>query len=269
MCAHLDKTGSTYYFRRPVPKDLVGLFTTKTGQPRKEWKFSLWTKDREEAKRLKRPHEEETDKLIDKARAALVRPAVDPATLRREREEQAALETLAAESTARQGARSDLRTLWRQRQRTSTAMLTPEEAAAVDLIRERDAEIEELRLAVDLLAAGNDALGIARKPVQGGASAPQVRSGGQPALSLTALFERYAATGTANAKTVKKWRARVADLVGFLGRDDASRVTRADLNRWVESLVGRGLAKKTVIDGYLPAVRVAFAVAHDDGATRA
>lgn len=71
MCAHLDKTGSTYYFRRPVPKDLIGQFFTATGQPRTEWKFSLRTKDREEAKRLKRSHEEETDKLIDEARAAL------------------------------------------------------------------------------------------------------------------------------------------------------------------------------------------------------
>lgn len=147
MCTHLDKTGSTYYFRRPVPLDLIGQFMTVTGKPRIEWKFSLRTKDREEAKRLLRPHVTGTDKLIDEARAAIVRPVVDAGTLRREREEQAALETLTDESAARQEARSHLRTLWRQRQRTSTAMLTPEEAAAVDLIRERDAEIEELRLA--------------------------------------------------------------------------------------------------------------------------
>ena len=50
MCTHLDKTGSTYYFRRPVPRDLIGQFTTATGKPRTEWKFSLGTKDREEAR---------------------------------------------------------------------------------------------------------------------------------------------------------------------------------------------------------------------------
>ena len=251
MCTHLDKTGSTYYFRRPVPKDLIGQFSTATGQPRKEWKFSLGTKDREEAKRLLRPHVTETDKLIDEARAALREvPAVPTA---RELEEHAAKAALETESAERREARAELRLLWRKRRETSTAMLAPEEAAAVDLIRERDAEIEELRKAVAVLVAGNERLGIA------GASKPS-------GLSLSALFERYAATGTANPKTVKKWRARVADLVAYLGHDDASRVTRADLNRWVEGLVGRGLAKKTVIDGYLPPVRVAFAVAHDDGA---
>ena len=56
MCTHLDKTGSTYYFRRPVPRDLIGQFITATGKPRTEWKLSLGTKDREQAKRLLRPH---------------------------------------------------------------------------------------------------------------------------------------------------------------------------------------------------------------------
>jgi len=65
MCTHLDKTGSTYYFRRPVPKDLIGQFTTSSGKPRTEWKFSLGTKDREQAKRLLRPHVAETYRLID------------------------------------------------------------------------------------------------------------------------------------------------------------------------------------------------------------
>ena len=63
MCTHLDKTGATYYFRRAVPKDLLGHFTTASGKPRKEWKRTLGTKDREEAKRLLRPHVSETDAL--------------------------------------------------------------------------------------------------------------------------------------------------------------------------------------------------------------
>lgn len=253
MCTHLDKTGSTYYFRRPVPKDLIGHFTTATGQPRTEWKFSLRTKDREEAKRLLRPHVMETDRLIDEARAVVV--AVPAVLTAREREEMAAQAALAAESAARQEARSELRLLWRKRKSVSTAMLKPEEAAAVDLIKERDAEIEELRRAVAVLETGNAALGIGE----------QTQRRGPAALSLSALFERYGATGTASPKTVLKWRARVADLVAYLGHDDASRITRADLNRWVETLIAKGLSKKTVRDGYLPAVRVAFAVAHDDG----
>jgi integrase len=254
MCTYLNKTGATYYFRRPVPDDLLGHFRNERGNPRTEWKRSLGTKDREQAKRLLRPHVAETDNLIDDARQAL-RSAlpVSPeglAAREREREEQTAQAALEADSRKRREARAELRTLWRQRRLRSTAELPPEQAAAVDLIRERDAELEELRRAVALMQAGNAELGIA----------------GGSALSLAKLFERYAASGTANPKTVKKWRARVTDLVAFLGHDDASRMTRADLNRWAEGLIAKGLTKKTVVDGYLPPVRVTLAVAHDDGA---
>ena len=68
MCSYLDQVGSTYYFRRSVPKGLAGAFFTNSGQPRTEWKFSLKTKGRETAKRLLRPHEIDTDALIDNAR---------------------------------------------------------------------------------------------------------------------------------------------------------------------------------------------------------
>ncbi len=43
MCTYLNKTGSTYYFRRPVPDDLLSLFTTERGNLRSEWKRSLGT----------------------------------------------------------------------------------------------------------------------------------------------------------------------------------------------------------------------------------
>jgi integrase len=268
MCTHLDKTGSTYYFRRPVPKDLIGCFTTATGKPRTEWKFSLGTKDREEAKRLLRPHVTETDKLIDEARETL-RTAREPspeehALLERAGEEQAAEAALEAESHARREARSELRVLWHRRRRTSTAMLKPEEAAAVDLIRERDAKIEELQQAIAVMQAGNEKQGIPRQSPSPATSRAHTEA--QPALSLSDLFERYAVTGAANPKTVVKWRSRVASLIEHLGHDDASRVTRADLNAWTALLVAKGLTKKTVVDGYLPGVRAALAIAHDDGA---
>lgn len=52
MCTYLNKTGATYHFRRMVPDDLLGHFKTERGNPRLEWKRSLGTKDRDEAKRL-------------------------------------------------------------------------------------------------------------------------------------------------------------------------------------------------------------------------
>ena len=121
----------------------------------------------------------------------------------------------------------------------------------MDLIREREAELVELRSAVAVMQTE-----VANRVTTNRALA---------ASSLHALFDRYAASGAANPKTIRKWRARLVNLVSFLGHDDALRVIRADLNRQIEELVGKGLAKKTIIDGYLPAVRVTLAIAHDDG----
>lgn len=267
MCSYLDQVGATYYFRRAVPLDLVGCFATATGKPRTEWKFSLRTKDREAAKRLLRPYEVDTDKLIDDARAALKPPLVlspaEVAAQQRAAEEQAAQAALEAESMARREARSELRTQWRQRRRMSTAMLDPEEAAAVDLIKEKDAELEELRAAVATLRAGAEELG---GGVRGQPSSAALYPQPGTTLSLSGLYERYAASGAANPKTVVKWRSRVAALIHFLGHDDACRVSRADLNRWVEGLVAKGLAKKTIEAGYLPAIKVTLSLAVDDEA---
>lgn len=84
------------------------------------------------------------------------------------------------------------------------------------------------------------------------------------AVSITDLFERYGKSGSANLRTVSKWRPHVRSFVQHLGHDDATRVTRGDLNRWVEALVARGLAKATITDSYVPAVRVALAIAFED-----
>jgi len=262
MCTYLNKTGSTYYFRRPVPDDLLGYFKTERGNPRTEWKRSLGTKDREQAKRLLRPHATETDKLIDDARRTLRDIAAHDAPASaaegdeessRAKEHAEAIAAVEAAKKARYEARQEYRVAARQRMMLSTAELSPQEAAWRDLVREHGQELEKLKEA----AAGQRE---ANERLAGGGPVHK------PAIKLLDLFDRYALSGAANPKTVRKWRSRVASLVEHLGHDDASRVTRADLNAWTASLVAKGLAKKTVVDGYLPAVRVALAVAHDDGA---
>jgi hypothetical protein len=69
MCTYLNRTGAKYYFRRPVPKDLVGYFKTENGGIRREWKYSLGVTDRVAAKPRLRPYELETDRLIAEARS--------------------------------------------------------------------------------------------------------------------------------------------------------------------------------------------------------
>jgi integrase len=264
MCTHLDKTGSTYYFRRPVPKDLVGYFTTATGKPRIEWKFSLRTKDREEAKRLVRPHVSETDKLIDDTRRALrenitqdrlagAAERVEATSAAQEQAEAAA--AIEADRQARYEARKEYRVAARQRMMLSTAELSSDEAAWRDLVREQGQELAKLRQAAAGQQESNERLAERMgKPVDE-----------KPGLKLLSLFDRYAQLGAANPKTVRKWRSRVESLIAHLGHEDAGRVTRAELNAWIASLVAKGLAKKTIVDGYLPAVRAALAIAHDDG----
>ena len=131
--------------------------------------------------------------------------------------------------------------------------MDPRDAAWVDVLREKGISLEMLREATAGLQAGNRELEAKRL------------NGGLP-LSILGLFDRYAASGAPSANTARRWRAKVAQLVEHLGHDDARRVTRADLNGWTAALIEKGLTKKTIVDGYLPAVRSAFAVAYEDGA---
>lgn len=134
----------------------------------------------------------------------------------------------------------------------STGELTPDEAAWRDLLREKDVELVRLKAAVAGQRAVNE----------------NIRTGrfeDGPALDLIELFDRYARSGAANAKTIRKWRRAVGKLVEYLGHGNAAAVERADLNRWTAALVADGLSKKTIVDGYLPAIRAAFAVAYEDG----
>ena len=254
MCEHLEQVGSTYYFRRIVPRDLVGYFKTQTGKPRSEWKYSLRTKDREEAKRRKRRHEDETDALIDEARRVVAEnmPSGGERSLQEVRGSDERAEALAAvegEKRARYEARRQYRVEVEKRLLLSTAEMTPQEAAWVDVMRERGVPTETLQEAAEGQQQANRAL------------EADTRGGNLP-LSIMGLFDRYAASGAPNTNTARRWRGKVSMLIEHLGHDDARRVTRADLNGWTAALIEKGLAKKTIVDGYLPAVRSAFAVAY-------
>ncbi len=63
MCNYLTKRGATYYFRRVVPDELQAHFA------RKEWPYSLRTKDRREGEARARLEAVKIDRLIEEARA--------------------------------------------------------------------------------------------------------------------------------------------------------------------------------------------------------
>lgn len=81
------------------------------------------------------------------------------------------------------------------------------------------------------------------------------------AVSITKLFDDYAATGALQAHTVRKWRSAVQSFVEHLGHDDAQAVTRADVSAWLQSLVSKGLSVKTVRGTYRAAVARVFSSA--------
>lgn len=283
MCAHLNKTVSIYYFRRPVPKDLIGHIKTKTGKPRTEWKISLRTKEREEAKRLILPHEAHTNAIIDEARLALAKQGEVPSaaqkltTSARQREyevrdrQQYELSELADLEMARlEFEREELEPLMDAIQSGKVPTdCSPEHLARAGYLL---AQHERQMAAIRVEEEAQKRVGMVRQGETTTPPTPKDQPQQMPAdsvpteqtASLTALYERYASSRQAKPKTINRWRSRVAELVAFLGHDDASKVTRADLNRWTASLVEKGLAKKTILAGYIPAIRVPFNLALED-----
>jgi len=87
----------------------------------------------------------------------------------------------------------------------------------------------------------------------------------KPAVTLTQLFESYAASGASSPRTVAKWRPHVKNFVAYLGHDDPAKVTAADVSGWVRALIAKPLSVKTVQDSYLPAVKIILADAVAQG----
>ncbi len=143
-----------YYYRRPISGEDQLFWLRSDGTPKKEWGRSLQTKDRRTA----------IDGMSDAADLYAVeraeqfhknghRPARSAPPTRRELEEQEAADKLQEQKVARFAARKEARTLMRMRMQLSTEQLTPEEAAARDLLREKDQDHEELIHTVLMLEA--------------------------------------------------------------------------------------------------------------------
>jgi integrase len=84
-------------------------------------------------------------------------------------------------------------------------------------------------------------------------------------LSIKGLFEEYAATGTARAHTVAKWRVAISAFVDHAGHDNAKAVTRGEVSAWLQSLVAGGLSVKTVTGTYRAALARVLSRGHNDG----
>ena len=143
-------THGVYYYRRPITTEDQSFWRGPSGSLKKEWNKSLRTKSRPTAieRMVDAADLYETERAEQLARHGTIRATSAPLESESEREEREAAEAHRAAQEARREARRELRKERRLRTKMSTAELSPEEAAWHDLIRERDAELDELRNAV-------------------------------------------------------------------------------------------------------------------------
>ena len=254
MREYETKVGSTYYFRRVVPPDLIGHFLTATGKPRIEWKYSLQTKDRREAAKGLRAWADETDKLIAEARrkraGGTIVPKADPAI------------PASPEAVRRSQAIADAM----QRASHEAAALDEADREATEARAEADPAFAAqlvLRAAAARLDREREDIAFTRELAQEERDARRV--------ALMDLFDRYAAVPGRNAKTIAQWRPYLEKLIAFTGTDDATRLTTRHLIDWrnhlrdVETYLGKRLSAKTINGSYLAAVNVVLGWAVDDG----
>lgn len=254
MCTYLDKVESTYYFRRPVPKDLVGHFATQSGATRTEWKVSLRVKDREAAKRLLPRYVEETSAMIDKARfdrasqpSTAMKAAPAPHSVAGPSFQAAT--ALAGEAWQREIARErDI-----EETRRDDDPLYDLHARNYELLDRQEERERDARFNADL-----------RREL-----AKEARQAAS--VDVMALFERYAAVPGRNPKTMAQWRPYLQKLVVFTGLSDASQLTPGHIRDWrnhlrdIQRFRGRSLSASTINGSYLAAVNVVFGWAVDDG----
>jgi len=239
MCTYLDQVRSTYYFRRVVPVELRPHLLTATGKPRGEFKISLGTKDRAEAKRLLPDYVQMTDRLFDEARSKLTNEAPSeaaPSTLidsqwlgefATEEAEFAARKT--AEREARRLARRHYRDEWRERLDGTTARMPPRYAALRDLVREQ----EERAAAAE-----------ARLRALEGTGAPASAQPSTPPVAASWLdkevVDLWAAERKPKQKGIDAHRAVARWFYDRVGRKAVDEITRQDVLAFKSKLLEGG-----------------------------
>ena len=239
MCLYLTKRGATYYFRRAIPDELQAAFDGRT-----EFTFSLRTKDKEEAKRLRSEHALRTDRLIDEAQRQLEQSAqaradaapVDGQWLSEFASEQAEFAARKeAEQRARREARRVYRDEWRERLHGSTAEMPPRYAALRDLLREREEQGQETaRPEAPKRAA-------AVHPMEAATSAPD-----DGVMLDTTIVDLWSAERKPEQKGIDTHRSSARWLYDRIGRKPVNQLTKDDVRAFKTALVGEGQSASNI-----------------------
>ncbi|WP_265563869.1 DUF6538 domain-containing protein [Sphingomicrobium arenosum] len=248
MCLYLDQRGSTYYFRRVIPKELQSVIG------KREFTFSLRTKDREKAKRLRTFHAMETDRKLDEARKSLewstcsVRAAESSASpsdgdadfitqlaQERLRREEAARE----ESFKRRAARESHRDELRLKLECPSAFLPQREAAMKDLLREQEerANAAEAKLAALLAQAAADPRRVTLSPAE-----PYLKT----ATLDGEILDGWKAERKPAQKTIDAHKAVVRWFHERVGAKPAASLTIEDFRTFKNKLVEEGQSTENI-----------------------
>lgn len=93
-------------------------------------------------------------------------------------------------------------------------------------------------------------------------------------VTLSSLFQGYVGERNPAPATIKAWKRQLDAFIAYLGHDDASLVTTADVVRWKEHLLNgasgerRRLSAKTVKDTYLSVIKTVYRWGCDNGKVR-
>ena len=77
------------------------------------------------------------------------------------------------------------------------------------------------------------------------------------AVTLSAIFDAWAAERQFPPKTRYLWERTLGKLAAYLGHENAAKITDTDIIAWKDALVSSGLAPKT-IDNYLTTIKAFF-----------
>ncbi|HYW92752.1 MAG TPA: DUF6538 domain-containing protein [Gammaproteobacteria bacterium] len=265
---HLFKRNSCYYFRAKVPIDLQRYLG------KREEKFSLKTKDHQEAKRLVRQASADFDRRCERLRAELrtrqggVTPRVIDDALIQEicalwrhhalacdeysRQEGWFSDELDERTEERRATREALRdTLQHSRlERIEPALQTFLHLLGVELRgdahRYRSLLYRFLQTATEVhdQQLARDAGEVVWTPQ---APATAIQPGAQETLTLDGLFEDWRRFDPRRPqRTVTDVRGVVDGFQHLVGRKDARSIDRQDVIRYRDDLIGRGLRSKTV-----------------------
>ncbi|QXQ08163.1 site-specific integrase [Sphingosinicellaceae bacterium] len=245
MCNYLSKPGATYYFRRLVPVDLQAQLG------RREWSYSLKTKDRPEAKRRAQAEAVRTNGLIDDARASLALSVAPPAPSLTPRQRQRRdwqgqheleamefLDALTAGKEREYEAREVMRQTVIRELGGSTASLSEKQRAIRDIVRDAD---EAARIANQNLAAVQYELRQRREveaPVV--PPPPEAQPDRTVGTMLETVIERWSIERKVTAKTRDAAKASVRWLYEAIGRVAVEQITRRDMLDFKDKLLGKG-----------------------------